>query len=71
MRFLVAELGITRPQAHRLIRAYELDMRDAANIERIGNDTGRSDSDFLDWLMRQAPGGRRRAVTKREWRVAS
>lgn len=30
MRFLVAELGISRQQAHRLIKAYELDLRDAA-----------------------------------------
>lgn len=29
MRFLVAHLGVTRPQAAALIRAYELDLRDA------------------------------------------
>lgn len=29
MRYLVAELGVTRQQAHRLIKAYELDQRDA------------------------------------------
>ena len=29
MRYLMAELNITRPQAHRLIRAYEADQRDA------------------------------------------
>lgn len=67
MRYLVAELGITRPQAHALLRAYAADQSDAA---RIGNDTGRSDLDFLDWLLRQAPGGRVRSVKKREWRVS-
>lgn len=67
MRFLVAELGITRQQAHRLIKAYEADLRDEANTERIGNDTGRSDVDFLDWLMRQSPGQRSRPT--RKWRV--
>ena len=71
MRFLVAELGITRQQAHRLIKAYEADLRDAANADRLGNDTGRSDADFLDWLLRQAPGGRKRSVCKRDWRVTS
>lgn len=68
MRFLVAELGITRPQAHALLRAYAADQSDAA---RIGNDTGRSDLDFLAWLMTQQPGGRVRSVKKREWRCAS
>lgn len=67
MRFLVAELGITRPQAHRLIKAYEADLRDEANAARIGNDTGRSDLAFIDWVMRQAPGQRSRPV--RKWRV--
>jgi len=67
MRFLVAELGITRSQAHRLLKAYEADLRDEAEVERIGNDTGRSDLDFLDWLMRQSPGGRRPPV--RKWKV--
>lgn len=69
MRYLVCTLGITRPQAHALIKAYEADL---AAAERIGNDTARSDAAFIDWLMRQAPGpGRQRAVRKREWKVAS
>lgn len=67
-RYLVAELGVTYPQAKALIRAYEVEVSHAA---RIGNDSGRSDADFLDWLLRQAPGGRRRATQKREWRGLS
>lgn len=67
MRFLVAELGVTRPQAHRLIKAYEADLRDAADVERIGNDSGRSDTDFMSWLMAQTPGGKKPSV--RKWRV--
>lgn len=70
-RYLVHELGISYPQAKRLIRAYELDQRDAANVARIGNDTHRSDSAFIDWLMRQAPSTRKPSVKKREWRCAS
>ena len=69
MRYLVAQLGVTRPQAHALIKAYEADL---AAAQRIGNDTGRSDEEFLAWLMRQAPGpGRQRSTLKRGWKVAS
>ena len=67
-RYLVRELGLTYPQAKHLIAAYERDLADAV---RIGNDTGRSDFAFIDWLMRQAPGGRRRSIRKHEWRVSS
>lgn len=64
MRFLVAELGVTRQQAHRLIVAYEKDLRDAVlEADR--------EQRFFDWLMRQSPGGRRRTVCKREWAVRS
>lgn len=45
-------LGITGPQAQHLYRAYEADVADAV---RIGNDTGRSDTAFLAWLMEQPP----------------
>lgn len=68
LRWLRAELGITGAQAHALYAAYERDLADAL---RIGNDTGRSDFAFIDWLMRQAPGGRQRSVKKHEWRVSS
>lgn len=67
-RYLMQELGVTGCQAKRLLAAYAADLADA---DRLGNDTGRSDEAFLDWLMRQAPGGRKRSVCKREWRVAS
>lgn len=63
-RYLVHELGVTYPQAKALLKAYAADLADA---DRLGNDTGRSDADFLDWLMRQSPGERPRAI--RKWRV--
>lgn len=63
-RYLVRELGVTYPQAKALIRAFEADRADVA---RIGNDTGRSDADFLSWLMRQSPSQRSRPT--RKWRV--
>ncbi len=63
-RYLVDELGVTYPQAKALLTAYAADLADA---DRLGNDTGRSDSDFLDWLMRQSPGQRPRSI--RKWRV--
>jgi hypothetical protein len=61
MRVLVQELGVTRQQAHALIKAYELDV---ANCHRIGNDTRRTDADFLAWVMCQQPGGRKPKVTR-------
>ena len=63
-RYLVDSLGLTYPQAKRLLAAYAADLADA---DRLGNDTGRSDADFLDWLLRQAPGGRKQPT--RKWRV--
>ncbi|NYD39949.1 hypothetical protein [Nocardioides panaciterrulae] len=63
-RILRAELGVTGAQAHALYVAYE---RDVADAMRIGNDTGRSDLTFIDWLMRQAPSQRPRS--RRRWRV--
>lgn len=68
LSFLRTELGITGAQAHALFVAYE---RDVADALRVGNDTERSDADFIDWLRRQAPGGRRVAIRKHEWRVSS
>ena len=68
-RYLCAELGIGQREARLMIAAYEADVADA---QRIGNDTARSDEEFIDWLMRQAPGGRRpRATPRSEWRVTS
>lgn len=66
MRYLVRELGVSRAEAHALIRAFVRDMErplvtSAASYSR----------DFLSWLMRQAPGGRRVAIRKHEWRVSS
>lgn len=68
IRLLRADLGITGAQANRLYSAY---LADVADAQRIGNDTGRSDVAFLDWLMRQTPGGRARPVVKRGWAVTS
>ena len=69
IRLLRADLGITGAQANRLYSAYLVDVADA---QRIGNDTGRSDEEFLAWLMRQAPGpGRQRSVLHHGWRVTS
>ncbi|WP_235738953.1 hypothetical protein [Nocardioides alcanivorans] len=68
-RFLCAELRIDQREARRLIAAYEADIADAV---RIGNDTARSDFDFLDWLIRQAPGPKRnRSVIKHGWKETS
>lgn len=53
MRHLVQTCGVTRPQAHALIKAYEADLADA---RRIGNTGRRSDLDFLAWLMTVKPG---------------
>lgn len=67
MRFLVAELGITRPQAHRLIVAYEADLRDALNRDA----REASAEEFHGWL--QSNYWRcvnRRGKAKREWRTA-
>lgn len=56
MRYLVCTLGVTRPQAHALIKAYEADV---AAAKRIGNSSpSLSDHAYLDRLMRQAPGPR-------------
>lgn len=64
IRVLRDRLGITGAQANNLYRAYLADVADAV---RVGNDTHRSDADFLSWLMSQAPGGRPRSV--RKWRL--
>lgn len=63
-RTLRDQLGITGAQAHALFKAYE---RDVADALRVGNDTGRSDAAFIDWLMRQAPSDRKPSV--RKWRI--
>ena len=65
-RYLVRELGVTYPQAKALMAAY---VRESSNARRLGNDTGRSDADFLSWLMRQAPVHRNRPVKKWDWRT--
>lgn len=69
IRLLRADLGITGAQANRLYSAYLADLADAV---RIGNDTGRSDEAFIDWLLRQPPVPlARRKAPKHEWRVTS
>lgn len=62
--FLMDSLGLDRNQARLLIDAYQRDLEDAA---RIGNETSRSDEDFIDWLMRQAPSPRKPTV--RKWQI--
>lgn len=64
IRILRADLGITGAQANALYNAYRADVADAV---RIGNDTHRSDTDFLAWLMEQAPAARRPST--RKWRI--
>lgn len=67
MRYLVQTCGVTRRQAHALIKAYEADMeRPLVTARRTYR------AHFIDWLMRQAPGpGLQRGVLKHEWRTAS
>ena len=57
MRFLVAELGVTRRQAHSLIVAYERDQN--APLPKSAQKTYRLS--FLAWLMEQRPLDERRA----------
>lgn len=62
MRFLVAELGVSRPQAHALLVAYERDQeRPAATANRTYA------ASFLAWLMSQAPSDRKPSI--RKWRI--
>lgn len=67
MRFLVAELGITRPQAHRLIKAYELDLRDARNRDAREFVA----EEFGPWLRRRGDLLVVRGKAQHEWRVRS
>jgi len=62
MRYLVAELGVSRPQAHALIRAFE---RDQERPLVTSGETYRAS--FIDWLMRQAPSPRKPTI--RKWRI--
>ena len=55
LNFMVDTCGLTYPEAHKVIRAFE---KDCADARRIGNDTARSDDDFIGWLMSQGPGPR-------------
>lgn len=68
MRYLTSRLPISRPQAHALIKAYELDLRDTKKAVA----SARLQSS-LDRLMRELPLGNRRArsVLHAGWRVAS
>lgn len=62
---LMKECGLTSTEARRWVVAFK---RDIDNAVRIGNDTPRmSDDDFIAWVMRQLPGGRRPSVTK--WQI--
>lgn len=68
LRLVVDVLGVTRCEAKARLAAYERE-RALANARRIGNDTHRSDADFIHWLMRQAPTSRNRPVLKHGWRT--
>ena len=69
IRYLMQECGFTGTQANRMFAAYAASI---ATAERIGNDTGRSDEAFIDWLLRQPPVPlARRKAPKHEWRVTS
>jgi hypothetical protein len=67
MRFLVAELGVTRPQAHRLIKAYEADLRDARR--RDAREATREE--FRAWFDRRGDLLVVRSKIKRGWAVTS
>ncbi|MCF6376935.1 hypothetical protein L2K70_04905 [Nocardioides KLBMP 9356] len=66
-RYLVHELGVTYPQAKALIRAYELDQRDARHrdAERFVRE------EFGPWLRRRGDLMVVRGKAKREWAVTS
>ena len=64
MRYLVRELGISRPQAHALIRAYILDQRDA-------DARSAAREEFSAWFRRRGDLIQVRGKTHRRWRVAS
>ena len=67
MRFLIAHLGITRPQAAALIRAYELDQRD----ERRNDARSAAREEFRAWFTRRGDLLIVRSKAKREWAVRS
>ena len=64
MRFLVAELGITRPQAHRLLVAYEKDQRDS-------DARSAAREEFRAWFGRRGDLLVVRSKIKRGWAVTS
>lgn len=67
MRFLVGHLGVTRPQAAALIRAYELDLRDARRRdaeEFIAEEFG-------PWMRRRGDLLVVRGKAQHAWRVKS
>lgn len=64
MRYLVAELGITRPQAADLLRAYVLDQRDR-DARRFVRE------EFGSWLHRRGDIIVVRSKPHMPWRVAS
>lgn len=67
MRFLVAHLGVTRPQAAALIRAYELDQRDARR--RDAREFVREE--FGPWMRRRGDLLVVRSKIRRAWKDAS
>jgi len=65
--YLMGELGLSRAEAARLIKAYRADLERPVVTASASYSFG-----FLDWLIRQAPGpGRQRSVLKHQWRVTS
>lgn len=67
MRWLVGQLGITRPQAHRLIVAYQHDQHDA----RMADASRFVREEFGPWLRRRGDLLVVRSKAKHEWRVSS
>lgn len=64
MNYLVDELGVTQIQAHKLIRAYELDERDRAVRQLVVEEFG-------PWLRRRGDLLVVRGKAQHAWRVTS
>lgn len=66
LRHLVANLGVTRAQAKRLLMAW---LKDCADETRIGNHGALPDAEFLRRLQSEAPFGMGHKPHVRKWQV--
>ena len=69
MRYLCAELGYSRPQAHAILRDFEV-ARQRDQERPLVTAGATYSASFLRYLMR-APGVRNRPVLKHQWRTTS